>query len=303
MKKTDRLQNDNRRSVNYEKYRMGGYSPMDYLLTFLEGLASFISPCMLPMIPLYLSYFAGEDETDEQEPKTPSAVDKTESLAKTTLQTVTEETETSVNEEKSEGTKKPFVFKRTDANKKASNKKHLVIVRSLFFVIGFTLMFVMFGGLAGLISGYINKYKTVINIVAGAIVIVFGLSYIGLFGLPFFKGLKKSYKVDGAWSAFLFGIVFAVGVGPCTGAFLGSALALASTSGTVAKGLLLLLFYSMGIGIPFIITAVLTDKTKRLFGFIKRHFKAVKIVSGSLLVVMGVLMAAGIMDKLGALLS
>lgn len=276
---------------------------MDYLLTFLEGLASFISPCMLPMIPLYLSYFAGEDETDEQEPKTPSAVDKTESLAKTTLQTVTEETETSVNEEKSEGTKKPFVFKRTDANKKASNKKHLVIVRSLFFVIGFTLMFVMFGGLAGLISGYINKYKTVINIVAGAIVIVFGLSYIGLFGLPFFKGLKKSYKVDGAWSAFLFGIVFAVGVGPCTGAFLGSALALASTSGTVAKGLLLLLFYSMGIGIPFIITAVLTDKTKRLFGFIKRHFKAVKIVSGSLLVVMGVLMAAGIMDKLGALLS
>ncbi len=276
---------------------------MDYLLTFLEGLASFISPCMLPMIPLYLSYFAGEDETDEQEPKTPSAVDKTESLAKTTLQTVTEEPETSGNEEKSEGTKKPLVFERTDANKKASNKKHLVVVRSLFFVIGFTLMFVMFGGLAGLISGYINKYKTVINIVAGAIVIVFGLSYIGLFGLPFFKGLKKSYKMDGAWSAFLFGIVFAVGVGPCTGAFLGSALALASTSGTVAKGLLLLLFYSMGIGIPFIITAVLTDKTKKLFGFIKRHFKAVKIVSGSLLVVMGVLMAAGIMDKLGALLS
>ena len=276
---------------------------MDYLLTFLEGLASFISPCMLPMIPLYLSYFAGEDEADEQEPKTPSAVDKTESLAKTTLQTVTEKTETSGNEKKSEGTKNPVVSERTDANKKASNKKHLVIVRSLFFVIGFTLMFVMFGGLAGLISGYINKYKTVINIVAGAIVIVFGLSYIGLFGLPFFKGLKKSYKVDGAWSAFLFGIVFAVGVGPCTGAFLGSALALASTSGTVAKGLLLLLFYSMGIGIPFIITAVLTDKTKRLFGFIKRHFKAVKIVSGSLLVVMGVLMAAGIMDKLGALLS
>lgn len=276
---------------------------MDYLLTFLEGLASFISPCMLPMIPLYLSYFAGEDETDEQEPKTPSAVDKTESLAKTTLQTVTEEPETSGNEEKPEGTKKPLVLERTEANKRASNKKHLVIVRSLFFVIGFTLMFVMFGGLAGLISGYINKYKTVINIVAGAIVIVFGLSYVGLFGLPFFKGLKKSYKVDGAWSAFLFGIVFAVGVGPCTGAFLGSALALASTAGTVAKGLLLLLFYSMGIGIPFIITAVLTDKTKKLFGFIKRHFKAVKIVSGSLLVVMGVLMAAGIMDKLGALLS
>ena len=276
---------------------------MDYLLTFLEGFASFISPCMLPMIPLYLSYFAGEDETDEQEPQTPSAIDKTEFPAETTLQTATEETETSGNEKKSEGIKNPVVSERTDANKKASNKKHLVAVRSLFFVIGFTLMFVVFGGLAGLISGYINKHKTIINIVAGAIVIIFGLSYIGLFGLPFFKGLKKSYKVDGVWSAFLFGIVFAVGVGPCTGAFLGSALALASTSGTAAKGLLLLLFYSMGIGIPFIITAVLTDKTKKLFGFIKRHFKTVKIVSGSLLVVMGILMAAGIMDKLGALLS
>lgn len=303
MKKTDRLQNDNRRSVKYEKYCMEGYSPMEYLLTFLEGLASFISPCMLPMIPLYLSYFAGEDEIDEQEPQTSPIVDKTESPAETTLQTATEETETSGNEKKSEGTKTPVVSERTDANKKASNKKHLVAVRSLFFVIGFTLMFVVFGGLVGLIGGYINKHKTIINIVAGAIVIIFGLSYIGLFGLPFFKGLKKSYKVDGAWSAFLFGIVFAVGVGPCTGAFLGSALALASTSGTAAKGLLLLLFYSMGIGIPFIITAVLTDKTKKLFGFIKRHFKAVKIVSGSLLVVMGILMAVGIMDKLGALLS
>lgn len=303
MKKTDRLQNDNRRSVNYEKYRMEGYSPMEYLLTFLEGLASFISPCMLPMIPLYLSYFAGEDEIDEQEPQTSPVGDKTESPAETTLQTATEETETSGNEKKSEGTKNPVVSERTDANKKASNKKHLVAVRSLFFVIGFTLMFVVFGGLVGLIGGYINKHKTIINIVAGAIVIIFGLSYIGLFRLPFFKGLKKSYKVDGAWSAFLFGIVFAVGVGPCTGAFLGSALALASTSGTAAKGLLLLLFYSMGIGIPFIITAVLTDKTKKLFGFIKRHFKAVKIVSGSLLVVMGILMAAGVMDKLGALLS
>ena len=276
---------------------------MDYLLTFLEGLASFISPCMLPMIPLYLSYFAGEDAIDEQEPQSASAVEKTEYPAETTIQTAPEKTGTSENEKKSEETKTAVVSERTDANKKSRKRKHLAVVRSLFFVIGFSLMFVVFGGLVGLISGYINKYKTLINIVAGAIVVIFGLSYIGLFGLPFFKGLKKSYKIDGAWSAFLFGIVFAVGVGPCTGAFLGSALALASASGTVAKGLLLLLFYSMGIGIPFIITAVLTDKTKKLFGFIKRHFKAVKIVSGSLLVVMGILMAAGIMDKLGALFS
>ena len=173
---------------------------------------------------------------------------------------------------------------------------------SLFFVLGFTLMFVVFGGLVGLVSGYVAKYKKIINIVAGGIVVIFGLSYIGLFRLPFFKGIAKSHKIKSVWSAFLFGIVFAVGVGPCTGAFLGSALALASTSGTVAKGIALLLCYSLGIGIPFIVTAILTDKTKKLFGFIKRHFKVIKIISGSLLVVIGILMATGVMDKLGAII-
>ena len=269
---------------------------MDFLLTFLEGLASFISPCMLPMIPLYLSYFAG-DEDDEEE-SAEIAIDSEVAEDKSEIATDSE-----VAEDKSEIAKDTETAKEPAKDKKKENKKkYRVLVRSLFFVLGFTLMFVVFGGLVGLVSGYINKYKTVINIVAGVIVIIFGLSYIGLFGLPFFKGLKKSYKINSVWSAFLFGIVFAVGVGPCTGAFLGSALALASTSGTALKGIILLLFYSMGIGIPFIITALLTDKTKKLFGFIKRHFNVVKIVSGSLLVVMGILIATGVMDKLGSLM-
>lgn len=261
---------------------------MDYLLTFLEGLASFISPCMLPMIPLYLSYFAGDDDTNE---KQDNPADKT--FVATERKETFEENGRNPNEKE---TTKPAT-----ENKKAGGEKYRVLARSLFFVSGFTLMFVVFGGLVGFVSGYISKYKTVINIVAGAVVIIFGLSYIGLFELPFFKGMKTSREINGVWSAFLFGIVFAVGVGPCTGAFLGSALALASASGTAPKGILLLLFYSLGIGIPFILTAVLTDRTKKLFGFIKRHFKVIKIVSGSLLVVTGILMAAGIMSKLGAI--
>lgn len=281
---------------------------MNYLLTFLEGLASFISPCMLPMIPLYLSYFAGEDEASEQEPQTvldeenseTASLQQTEQLTNTAAEALVSpaENDASVKEE----AKDTVNLKAAESKKKARNKKYRVLVRSLFFVCGFTLMFIVFGGVVGLVSGYISKYKKIINIIAGVVVIIFGLSYIGLFGLPVFKGLKKSYRVNGVWSAFLFGIVFAVGVGPCTGAFLGSALALASTSGTVVKGILLLLCYSLGIGIPFIITAVLTDRTKKLFGFIKRHFGVIKIVSGSLLVVMGILLAAGVMDKLGALL-
>ncbi len=275
-------------------------------MTFLEGLASFISPCMLPMIPLYLSYFAGESETDEQSSAKNSTIEGKQIDEAASENTNGETTDvadgetTDVTNDEASGT--TDVAKKEE-KKKAQKQKYRVFIRSLFFVLGFTLMFVVFGGLVGLVSGYIKKYKTVINIVAGIIVVIFGLSYIGLFRLPFFKGLKKSYKINGVWTAFLFGIVFAVGVGPCTGAFLGSALALASTSGTVFKGVLLLLFYSLGIGIPFIITALLTDKTKKLFGFIKRHYKVIKIVSGSLLVVMGILMATGVMDKLGALLS
>ena len=180
---------------------------MDYLLTFLEGMASFISPCILPMIPLYLSYFAGGSETSGTE----FPIDSVNG------EPIAEESLTAADA--AEGELSPtgageICESKTDADKKIDGKKHIVLLRSVFFVIGFTLMFVVFGGLAGLVSGYINKYKTVINIVAGVIVIIFGLSYIGLFGLPFFKGLKKSYKVNGAWSAFLFGIVFAVGVGP-----------------------------------------------------------------------------------------
>ncbi len=277
---------------------------MEFLLTFLEGLASFISPCMLPMIPLYLSYFAGEDETDGQE-TTIAADENTRAIEEDQISgdVVFSSENAAEKDDVIEETSVATCSKGGEENKTTSKKKYRVLARSLFFVLGFTLMFVVFGGLAGLVSGYISKYKTVINIVAGIVVIIFGLSYIGLFRLPFFKGLKGVRKINGVWSAFLFGIVFAVGVGPCTGAFLGSALALASTSGTALKGILLLLSYSLGIGIPFIATALLTDRLKRLFGFIKRHFKVVKIVSGSLLVVMGILMAAGVMDKLGALLS
>lgn len=259
---------------------------MEYLLTFLEGLASFISPCMLPMISLYLSYFAGESETDEQ-PFAKNSTIEGKQIDEAASENTNVETTDVTNEEASGTTD----VAKKEEKKKAQKKKYRVFIRSLFFVLGFTLMFVVFGGL---VSGYIKKYKTVINIVAGIIVVIFGLSYIGLFRLPFFKGLKKSHKINGVWTTFLFGIVFAVGVGPCTGAFLGSALALASTSGTVFKGVLLLLFYSLGIGIPFIITALLTDKTEKLFGFIKRHYKIIKIVSGSLLVVMGILMATGL---------
>ena len=107
----------------------------------------------------------------------------------------------------------------------------------------------------------------------------------------------------GFFSAALFGIVFSVGWTPCVGAFLGSALMLAASRGHVLEGVLMLLLYSLGLGIPFFVSALIIDKLKGAFSFIKKHYKVINIVSGSLLVAVGVLMATGLFGKFLSLLS
>ena len=107
----------------------------------------------------------------------------------------------------------------------------------------------------------------------------------------------------GFFSALLFGIVFSVGWTPCVGAFLGSALALASQQGHVVEGMVMLLVYSLGLGIPFILSAVLIDYLKSAFNWIKRNYKIINIISGSLLILIGILMATGTLGRLLTLLS
>ena len=214
---------------------------MQYFIAFLEGIVTFISPCLLPMLPVYVSYFAGGEE----------------------------------------------------------RKQSKVIKNAIGFILGFTAVFVMLGALAGFFGEITKKYSTVVNIVTGAIVIIFGLSFLGLFRLNIFKGSRFENKSDlGFFSALLFGIVFSIGWTPCVGAFLGSALMLAASGGSTVQGILMLLAYSVGLGIPFLISAILIDKLKSAFNFIKRHYRIVNVVSGSLLVIMGVLMATGIFGRL-----
>lgn len=214
---------------------------MQHLITFLEGLISFISPCMLPMLPLYVSYFAA-------------------------------------------GTGK---------------KKH-ILARALAFMLGFTAVFTTLGLFAGTIGSFLSRYSTVVNIISGIIVIIFGLSYLELIRLPFFKGMKSGREITGVFSAMLFGAIYSVSLTPCVGAFLGSALMLASTAGGALEGALLLLVYSLGLGIPFVLSAVLIDSLGSTFNFIKKHYKVINTVCGIFLIIMGVLMACGLM---GALLS
>ena len=220
---------------------------MQYLISFLEGIITFISPCLLPMLPIYISYFAGGGER---------------SIRKT-------------------------------------------LKGALGFVTGFTLVFVLLGALAGTVGGLLREHQTAVNIVSGLVVIVFGLNFLGVLKLNLFKG--SSYAVNtnnmGFFSALLFGIIFSVGWTPCVGAFLGSALMLASYQGHMVEGMLMLLAYSLGLAIPFILSAVLIDYLKASFHWIKQHYNIINTVSGILLIVIGILMATGTFGRLLSLLS
>ena len=220
---------------------------MQYLISFLEGIITFISPCLLPMLPIYISYFAGGGQR---------------SLGKT-------------------------------------------VTGALGFVLGFTVVFVAMGALAGTLGSLLRQYQTVVNIVSGAVVILFGLHFLGLIRLDLFKG--ANFTVDskglGFFSAFLFGVIFSLGWTPCVGAFLGSALMLASQQGHVLEGMAMLLAYSLGLGIPFVLSAVLIDYFKSAFDWIKGHYGIINTLSGGLLILVGIAMATGLMGQLLNLLS
>lgn len=217
---------------------------MQYIITFLEGIISFISPCMLPLLPLYISYFAG----------------------------------------------------------KADKKEH-IFLRAGFFVLGFTVVFTVLGLFAGTLSSFLSMYGKMINIVCGIIVILFGLSYLKVIRIPFFKGMQGVKEISNVFSAFVFGMIYSVSLTPCVGAFLGSALMMASTSGGAIKGALLLLTYSLGLGIPFLISAVLIDRLNLVFTFIKKHYHIVNLVSGIFLILIGLAMIFGFMNKIMAFFS
>ena len=219
---------------------------MQYLIAFLEGIVTFISPCLLPMLPIYISYFAG-----------------------------------------------------------GKNNRARALRNAVGFVLGFTLLFVLMGALAGTLGAFLKQYQVAVNVITGAVVIFFGLTLLGVFNLGIFKGLKASAGATdlGFFSSALFGIVFSVGWTPCVGAFLGSALMMAGQEGSVLAGVAMLFLYSLGLGIPFIISALLIDRLKSAFDLIKRSYAVINTVCGILLIAVGLLMMTGLMGRLLSLLS
>lgn len=176
---------------------------------------------------------------------------------------------------------------------------------ALGFVIGFTVVFVLMGALAGTVGSFLKSHQTAVNIVSGLVVIFFGLNFLGVFKLRLFRGAGGTVNTSnpGFFSSALFGVIFSLGWTPCVGAFLGSALMLASQQGHVIEGMIMLLVYSLGLGVPFILSAILIDRLKTAFDWIKRHYNVINIICGCLLIVIGILMATGLIGRLLNILS
>ncbi len=224
---------------------------MQYIIVFLEGIITFISPCLLPMLPIYISYFVGGDIDNE-------------------------------------------------------GKSYNALINSIGFVLGFTIIFIILGAFAATLGGLIKQYDSTLNIITGSIVTLFGLSFLNIIKINFpnaSKGFTVTTNNLKFFSSILFGMVFSLAWTPCIGAFLGSALMLAGQEGKIISGILMLLSFSMGLGLPFIISAILIEKVKIIFDVIKRNYKLINIISGIFLIIIGVLMMTGMMGYFLSLLT
>lgn len=206
---------------------------MEYVFTFLEGIASFISPCLLPMLPIYISYFMGEEEEN---------------------------------------------YKKAVCN-------------SIGFVLGFTIVFLVLAVFASTFGMIVSKYLSYIKIAFGVIIIVLGLNYMELLKFNFLNkssGIKMNLKNLNFIKAMFFGILFSISWTPCIGTFLSSALLIVAKGQNLIKGIALMLLYSIGLGIPFVISVVLMEKLKNIFNIIKSNYSLIKKLSGIVLIFMGI---------------
>jgi cytochrome c-type biogenesis protein len=224
---------------------------------FLAGILSFLSPCVLPLIPGYLSFISGVSIED-----------------------------------------------LGDASRRSAQTRRLIL-NTVFFVLGFSIVFIMLGVGASSIGRWLQTHLQLFNRIAGVAVFLFGLHVAGVFRISALNYEKRFHlegagKQKGILGALVIGVAFAFGWTPCIGPILGSILTLAAQQASVAQGVWLLAVYSAGLGIPFILTALLFNYLIGAFGFIKRHFRAVEIISGALLMIVGILIFFNLLQRISA---
>ena len=220
---------------------------IELFIAFGAGLISFLSPCVLPLIPGYISYISGS----------------------------------SLNE--------------------LLEKKSINIFPIILFAIGFSIVFISFGATASFLGSVILENSYELRIISGVIIIIFSLQIIGLINLKFLNYEKKIYteKKSGILSSLLVGMAFGFGWTPCIGPILGSILALASTEQSLNKGILLLVFYSLGLAIPFILSGYLIQKFLVFSKNIKSKMNIIMKTGGALLLTTGILMITNQLQALG----
>lgn len=208
----------------------------------LAGIISFLSPCVLPLVPPYLIYLTGatiEHVASDEEPR---------------------------------------------ASKRA------VMLSALIFVLGFSTVFVALGASASLIGGLIRAWSAQLSILAGIVIILMGLHFLGLTRLGFLmrEGRLPIPKPVGLWGAYIMGLAFAFGWTPCIGPILAAILSVAASEATVAKGAGLLAIYSAGLGIPFLLAAFMVEQFSSMLARMKKHLATVERVMGVLMVLTGI---------------
>ena len=209
---------------------------MTGVFMFFEGLLAFVSPCMLPMLPIYLMYLAAE----------------------------------------------------TKHGRKAS------VMNTVGFVLGFTIVFMALGASATVIGTFLTDHRDILQRLSGAVIAIFGLHFLGVFKIGFLdieKKLDVEIKRKGFLGSLLFGSAFSLGWTPCLGPFLGTALMLAGGTGkTLIQGVFYLFLFSMGLGIPYILSAIFFTNIKGVFQWFKKNSRKIEIVSGVVLLIAGIMM-------------
>jgi cytochrome c-type biogenesis protein len=219
------------------------HSPLGFVVAFGAGVASFLSPCVLPLVPSYLSLMSGV------------------------------------------GTSQLSGATRTDQRR--------LIRATLLFVAGFTLVFVAFEAGASTVGRELRDHQVVLNRIAGAVIIVMGLAFAGVVKPAFLereRRLAVSPSKLGAWAPPVMGMAFAFGWSPCIGPALAAVLSLASNQQTLVRGELMLLSYSLGLGVPFVAAGVAFGRLAGVFTWVRRHFRVVNLISGLILAAFGVLL-------------